>query len=84
MDDDDNPIGGKWTYDDENRKKYPKNKIPPSIKYPKADSDFHKEAKFYVESNYPINYGKLDSEIKYPTDYPTAKSWLNDFRTKIS
>jgi len=79
MDDDDNPIGGKWTYDDENRKKYPKNKIPPSIKYPKADSDFHKEAKFYVESNYPINYGKLDSEIKYPTDYPTAKSWLSDF-----
>tara|TARA_B100000927_G_scaffold19510_1_gene14889 strand:+ start:64 stop:1080 length:1017 start_codon:yes stop_codon:yes gene_type:complete len=77
--DDDNPKGGKWTYDDENRKKYPKNKIPPSIKYPKADSDFHKEAKFYVESNYPINYGKLDSEIKYPTDYPTAKSWLSDF-----
>ncbi len=77
--DDNNPEGGKWTYDDENRKKYPKNKIPPSIKYPKEDSDLHNEAKFYVESNYANNFGKLESEIKYPTDFLAAKNWLNDF-----
>ena len=31
MDKEGQPIGGKWTYDIENRKKYPKNKKPPKI-----------------------------------------------------
>ena len=28
------PVGGKWTFDTENRKKYPKNKKSPSISFP--------------------------------------------------
>lgn len=28
------PLGGKWTYDDENRKKYPKNKMAPAVQFP--------------------------------------------------
>ena len=32
MDKEGQPIGGKWTYDIENRKKYPKDKKPPKIK----------------------------------------------------
>ena len=27
------PVGGKWTYDIENRKKYPKDKKPPKVQY---------------------------------------------------
>ena len=33
------PKGGKWTYDVDNRKKYPKNKIPPKIKDYEKDSN---------------------------------------------
>ena len=36
-----NPKGDKWTYDDENRKKYPKSKTPPTIKYPKESKEFY-------------------------------------------
>ena len=34
IDDDGKPIGGKWTYDSENRKKYPAKKIPPQNNFP--------------------------------------------------
>ena len=34
IDEDGQPSGGKWTYDSENRKKYPKNKLPPAIHFP--------------------------------------------------
>ena len=30
----DKPEGGKWTYDDQNREKYPKDKTPPKIDFP--------------------------------------------------
>ena len=45
------PIGGKWTYDKDNRKKYPKNKSVPSINFPKIDS-LYESAANYVETNY--------------------------------
>ena len=33
----DQPVGGKWSFDTENRKKYPKGKTPPEISFPKPD-----------------------------------------------
>ena len=35
--DEDSPEGGRWTYDDENRKKYPRDKIPPKVRFPNRD-----------------------------------------------
>jgi deoxyribodipyrimidine photolyase-related protein len=32
LDSNNNPVGGKWTYDDQNREKYPKGKTTPKIK----------------------------------------------------
>ena len=37
---DGNPEGGKWTYDDLNREKYPKDKVPPIVNYVNKNSDF--------------------------------------------
>ena len=76
---DDNPEGGKWTYDDENRKKYPKNKIPPKISYPKEELAYIKDANSYIKNNFENNYGSLNQKINYPTDFQTAKNWLSDF-----
>ena len=33
----DKPEGGKWTYDDQNREKYPKGKTPPKIDFPEKN-----------------------------------------------
>ena len=41
------PVGGKLTYDSENRKKYPKNKQPPTINFPEK-TPYHLEAEEYV------------------------------------
>ena len=38
-----NPEGGKWTYDTDNRKKYPANKYPPHVQFPDTDA-YYKEA----------------------------------------
>ena len=75
----DNPEGGKWTYDDENRKKYPKNKIPPKISYPKDETAYVEDANLYIKNNFKNNYGSLNQKINYPTDFQTAKNWLSNF-----
>ena len=74
-----NPKGDKWTYDDENRKKYPKSKTPPTIKYPKESKEFYEEGINYVNTYFSENYGVLNGAISYPTDFTSAKNWLNDF-----
>ena len=74
-----NPKGDKWTYDDENRKKYPKSKTPPTITYPKESKEFYEEGINYVNTNFSENYGVLDGAITYPTDFTSAKNWFNDF-----
>jgi len=75
----DNPKGDKWTYDDENRKKYPKSKVPPSIKYPEENKEFCEEAINYINTYFSENYGILNSPISYPTDFTSAKEWFNVF-----
>jgi len=73
------PKGDKWTYDDENRKKYPKSKTPPSITYPKEIKEFFEEGINYVNTYFSENYGVLNGAISYPTDFISAKNWFNDF-----
>jgi len=46
---DDKPVGGKWTFDDENRKKYPKGKIPPEINFPPYKKNFLEDGEKYIE-----------------------------------
>ena len=72
------PEGGKWTYDDQNREKYPKDKIPPTITYPEKNK-IYTEAFNYVNDNFNNNYGKIDEEIIYPYNFKLAKEWLNVF-----
>ncbi|MFD1064360.1 cryptochrome/photolyase family protein [Winogradskyella litorisediminis] len=75
---DDEPEGGDWTYDSENRKKYPKDKTPPSLHFPDT-SKYHNEAESYVKENFKNNYGELNYFIVYPIDFETAEAWLNQF-----
>ena len=59
------PKGGKWTYDDENRLKYPKDKKTPHIEYPVSDNH-HSKAIKYVNENFGRNIGVINRDIIYP------------------
>ena len=72
------PIGGKWSYDTENRKKYPKGKTPPKITKIESN-DFYIEAVSYVKSNFSDNPGELSQTPIYPNDHQQSIEWLNDF-----
>jgi deoxyribodipyrimidine photolyase-related protein len=78
IDSDLKPVGGKWTFDTENRLKYPKGKIPPKVEFP-SKNEFVKEAENYVKANFNNNYGKLKSEFVYPTTYAESRNWLTQF-----
>ena len=75
----DKPTGGKWTYDDMNRKKFPKNKKTPSIDYSKIKSINFLDSYNYVENNFAKNFGEINSFQLYPTDFKSAKIWFNNF-----
>jgi len=75
--DEDKPVGGKWSFDEDNRKKLPNNFILPSINFPEV-SDFVIEAIEYVENNFPDNPGK-SLDFQYPVTYEQAQQWLDDF-----
>jgi deoxyribodipyrimidine photolyase-related protein len=81
LDDQQKPVGGKWSFDAENRLKYPKTKTPPEIQFP-AENKFVKNAKEWVEMNFPENYGTLDSEFIYPVTFDESRNWLEQFLEK--
>lgn len=74
------PTGGKWSFDDENRLKYPKGKTPPRVAPLKMNA-FYKEACEYVEANFSTNYGKMNPDFLFPTTFEESKQWLEDFFT---
>jgi deoxyribodipyrimidine photolyase-related protein len=78
IEEDGKPNGGKWTFDEENRKKYPAKKTPPAIQFPQNDESFE-EAKVYVETHFSDNLGSLTKQSLYPTSFKSTKSWLHQF-----
>ncbi len=78
LDEKSQPIGGKWSFDEDNRKKYPAKKTPPTNSFPKINT-YIKEANQYVERHFSDHYGKIDAYFIYPCTHEEAKEWLNDF-----
>lgn len=72
------PLGGKWSFDTENRKKYPAKKSPPNNpKFKK--NQFHEEAQTYVQQHFAGNLGEINATIFYPTNPTDARIWLQEF-----
>ena len=68
------PIGGKWSFDEENRKRLadtPKD-ILQARKLKKCDA-----AEKYARRHFPTNYGEIN--WIYPVDWAGAKKWLAEF-----
>ena len=72
------PEGDKWTFDAENRKKYPKNKTPPPILFPQT-SAIWQEAVKYTAENFKNNPGELSENPIYPISHEEAQNWLEQF-----
>jgi deoxyribodipyrimidine photolyase-related protein len=77
------PIGGKWTYDAENRLRFPKGEIIPAFTLPNNEK-YLPEAIDYVEKHYPNNYGNTEPPFFknkgfFPVTHREAKDWLDDF-----
>lgn len=75
---DGSPLGGKWSFDEENRLRYPREKTPPSVSHP-VPSEFHIEAIEYTRKYFGNNYGRLDTQFIYPVTFSESKKWLKEF-----
>ncbi len=71
------PMGGKWSYDPENRRKIPRDLPLPELKAPSVNK-YTREAQDYIEKNFPSHPGNTENFL-YPVTHEDAKAWLKDF-----
>jgi len=73
------PAGGKYSFDEENRRKLPKKEkaLLPVLPVVEQDATI-KAAIASIESDFPDNPGSLD-QWYYPTDRSSALQWLDQF-----
>ena len=72
------PLGGKWTYDADNRSKFPKKEVVPKIPSA-AVNQFVKEAEKYVQKNYLKNYGSINKDHLFAINFIDTEKWLEEF-----
>ncbi|MEN0041993.1 MAG: cryptochrome/photolyase family protein [Pseudomonadota bacterium] len=80
--DGDEPEGGQWSFDDDNRKKVPKSKLNevPQI-HPRNATPYEQDAREWVEEHFCDNYGSAES-LWFPIDHDGAADWLETFLEK--
>lgn len=71
------PTGGKWSFDEDNRKKINNTDNIPPIQVIN-NNNYVKEAIIYTQNNFKDNYGDLTYFI-YPVTYDEIDIWINDF-----
>lgn len=74
---DGSPVGGKWSFDTENRKKIPK-KVKITTRFSENLSPYVKEAQKYVERNFADHIGNT-KDFFYPVTHEQAQEWLQVF-----
>ena len=77
LDDDGQPVGGKWSFDTENRKKLPKDIDPPPLPLFKPNNIL-KEVVSLVEKRFSDHPGDA-KQFWLPSSRQEALSWLEDF-----
>lgn len=77
IDGDGHPMGGKWTFDTENRRKLPKGLAVPAVDPVAADSHV-REAAASVNRDFPDNPGST-KDFCWPVTHEQARKALGDF-----
>ncbi len=78
LESDQKPIGGKWSFDEENRLKYAKGKTPPKTEFLPSNA-IYEEAFAYTQTHFADHYGQLNPNFRYPTTFAESKNWLREF-----
>ncbi len=71
------PVGGKWSYDGDNRKKIPKNLVLPS-KPPNLKYKYFKEMSLFINTKFSKHPGVLNNTW-VPITREESLKWLNNF-----
>lgn len=77
LDADNRPVGDKWSFDEENRKKIPKGMQLPALPSPN-NSEWVIQARKRVQKEFPSNPG-TDMQFFYPVTFEQASQWLDCF-----
>jgi deoxyribodipyrimidine photolyase-related protein len=72
------PLGGQWSFDADNRQRFPKGKKVVTTVYP-SENSYTTEARTYSLTHFPDYPGSLDGPITYPIGFEAARAWLADF-----
>lgn len=77
------PIGGRWSFDTDNRKKLPRGHVPPGPACAERSDTWLRtveRARSRVQAEFGANPGSCD-RFRYPIDHAGARVWLDDFIT---
>jgi deoxyribodipyrimidine photolyase-related protein len=77
LENDGSPMGGKWSFDEDNRKKLPK-KFPLLDKPFIVENDYVKEAKHYISGKFPKYLGSLEN-FRWPVTRKDSENWWQNF-----
>jgi deoxyribodipyrimidine photolyase-related protein len=78
LDPDGSPRGGKWSFDDENRKPMPRRGLAVPVDPSSRPTAFTKEAVAYTEASFSGYYGHAQG-FAYPVSRDAAERWFEDF-----
>jgi deoxyribodipyrimidine photolyase-related protein len=88
LDSEKHPIGGKWSFDADNRKRIPKGLEIPKLGFPESNA-FISEAILYTEKHFANNLGSSEAPFHenslpffYPVTFEEARIALNNFIEK--
>ena len=79
VDTDGSPVGGKWSFDADNRKKLPRNVTPPEIRWPARTE--HVDALVDIVGETFADHPGNAADFRWPTTRAQAVEWLDDFVT---
>jgi deoxyribodipyrimidine photolyase-related protein len=74
------PVGGRWSFDEENRKKLPRGHPVPAVTWPERDEHVD-DAVAWVKRAFPDAPGDADA-FAWPTSHAEAEVMLEDFLTE--
>ncbi len=75
------PMGGKWSFDEDNRQRFPKDQLVPVLAECNSEEEqtYWKEAVEYVERYFPQAPGATQGDFDYAVSHAGAQRWLEDF-----
>jgi len=71
------PVGGAWSYDEDNRQRWPRNRSAPAVPGVRPNA-YVREALDYVAEHFPGHPGRV-ATFAYPVTHQAAHRWLKTF-----